>query len=73
MSAPYTYANKDKALENLEAHRRLRENADERWERSIAAAVAMGASLREVADVAGVSHTQVRRIAEKHRLTLVES
>jgi hypothetical protein len=62
------YGTKEVALENLAAHRRLRESADERWERSIAAAHALGASLREVAEVAGVSHTQVRRIAERHHL-----
>jgi hypothetical protein len=52
-----------RALDNLAGHRRLRENAEERWERSIGAALATGNSLRTVAEVAGVSHMTVKRIA----------
>lgn len=68
----FTYSTKDEALANLAAHRVLRETADQRWERSIAVTLAMGASLREVAEVAGVSHSTVRRIAQASRLAVDE-
>ena len=56
------------ALENLAAHRKMRESAEERWERSIGAAIATGNSLRAVAEIAGVSHMTVQRIAKSLHL-----
>lgn len=56
------------ALDNLAAHRQLRESAEERWERSISAAIATGNSLRTVAEIAGVSHMTVQRIARSLQL-----
>lgn len=56
------------ALENLAAHRQMRATAEERWERSISAAIATGNSLRTVAEIAGVSHMTVQRIAKSLQL-----
>jgi hypothetical protein len=56
------------ALEILAAHRQLRETAEDRWERSIGTAIATGNSRRTVAEVAGVSHMTVQRIAKSLHL-----
>ena len=40
-----------------------RAKLDDQWRAEIVAAVAAGASLREVAEVAGISHTAVKFIA----------
>ena len=40
-----------------------RAKLDDQWRAEIIAAVAAGASLREVAEVAGISHTAVKFIA----------
>ena len=52
--------------EQAERIRRISERRaklDDQWRAEIIAAVAAGASLREVAEVAGISHTAVKFIA----------
>lgn len=64
MSAPATVPTMD--AEQADRIRRISERRaklDDQWRAEIAAAVAAGASLREVAEVAGVSHTAVKFIA----------
>lgn len=43
-----------------------RTDADDAWHQAIIAAVDAGASLREIARLAGVSHGTIATIAERH-------
>src|SRR5215213_9653019 len=59
-------------LANVAAERRMRETAEERFERVVSVALWNGNSLRAVAEAAGVAHTTVKRIAEKYRIRAAE-
>jgi len=55
---------KANALAYLDETRADQERAQRRWTAAVLSAVRNGASFREVADAAGISHTQVKRMVD---------
>ena len=56
------------ALANVRAAAGQASGVRAKYERVVTTAVALGCSLREVGEAAGVAHTTVQRIAEAHNV-----